>query len=142
MLLEECAEGGSIGKIQLVGNLLNRHIGIVNGADVDSYIRVENNGDITLEARGGSIGELAYEKDKDGNFKLDEQGKKIVSRYENNGVRILNSPKASSSNADANVGNVILRAQDNVYVTGVASFCDDSPASGACMSIFLIFWES
>ena len=30
MLLEECAEGGSIGKIQLVGNLLNRHIGILH----------------------------------------------------------------------------------------------------------------
>ena len=96
-------------------------MGVVNGTDAVNYIRAENNGDIVLEARGGSIGEPVYETDKDGNVLVDSNNKPIIYRDKNNGIRILNSVAASSSANDTNVSNVILRAQDNVYVTGVAS---------------------
>ena len=67
-----------------------------------NYIRAEKNGTITLEARGGSLGEAGTDTSADGKYKA------------NKGLRILNS-------GAANVSKVILKAQDNVYVTGVAS---------------------
>ncbi|MGM9568977.1 MAG: beta strand repeat-containing protein, partial [Phascolarctobacterium sp.] len=117
LMVRNISSGGDI----YLGSDQNIVMGVVNGTDAVNYIRAENNGDITLEARGGSIGEAAYETDENGNVELDEQGNPIISCYKNNGVRILNSAKASSSNDEANVSNVTLRARDNVYVTGVAS---------------------
>lgn len=96
-------------------------MGVVNGTDAKNYIRAENNGDIVLEARDGSIGEVEYEKDAQGNYVLDAQGNKIVARDTNNGVRILNAANKSTAETQNSITNVTLRASDSVYVTGVAS---------------------
>ena len=111
------SSGGDI----YLGSDQNIFMGVVNGTEAVNYIRAENNGDIVLEARGGDIGEFAYEKDAQGNDVLDAQDNRIVARDTNNGVRILNSANASNSVDDTNVSHVILKAHDNVYVTGVAS---------------------
>ena len=110
----------SSGNIYL-GSDQNIFMGVVNGTDAVNYIRAENNGDIVLEARGGSIGEPVNETDKDGNVLVDTNNKPIIYRDKNNGIRILNSATASSSANDTNVSNVVLRASDSVYLTGVAS---------------------
>ena len=106
LIVRNISSGGDI----FVGSDKSILMGVVNGADADSYIRAENNGDITLEARGGSIGEAAYEADS-----------QTISRESNNGVRILNAAAKSASATDPKVTNVTLLAQDNVYVTGIAS---------------------
>ena len=89
-----------------LGSDTNIVMSVVNGGEAVSYIRAENNGDITLEARNGSIGEAAYDNG-------------ILLRDTNNGVRILNSAREGS--ADGNVSHVKMHASDSVYVTGVAS---------------------
>lgn len=87
-----------------LGSDTDMFMGVVNGTEAVSYIRAENNGAITLEARNGSIGEAAYDN---GTLKRDA----------NNGVRILNSSVEDAGN----VSHVTLRASEDVYVTGVAS---------------------
>ena len=89
-----------------LGSDTNIVMSVVNGGEAVSYIRAENNGDITLEARNGSIGEAAYDNG-------------ILLRDTNNGVRILNS--AGEGSVDGNVSHVKMHASDSVYVTGVAS---------------------
>lgn len=106
LIVRNVSSGGDI----YLGSDKGILMGFVNGSDADSYIRAENNGDIVLEARGGSIGEVAYEADGT-----------TIKRDANNGVRILNSATKSSSASDKNATNVVLRASDSVYVTGVAS---------------------
>lgn len=117
LIVRNVSSGGDI----YLGSDKGILMGFVNGSDADSYIRAENNGDIVLEARGGSIGDVEYEKDAQGNYVLDAQGNKIVARDTNNGVRILNAASKSASASDEKVTNITLRASDSVYVTGVAS---------------------
>ena len=85
-------------------------MGEVNGTDAVNYIRAENNGSITLEARGGSIGEAETDTTDNKN------------RKSNKGVRILNSGSDNKS-------DVTLRAKDNVYVTGIASADGKTPTN-------------
>ncbi len=92
----------SSGKDIVLGSDKSILMGEVNDTDAVNYIRAENNGKITLEARGGSIGEA--DTNEDGT--LNRQG--------NKGIRVLNSGSANKS-------DVTLRAKENVYVTGVAS---------------------
>ena len=117
LMVRNISSGGDI----YLGSDQNIIMGVVNGTDAVNYIRAENNGDIVLEARGGSIGEPTYETDKDGNVLVDSNNKPIVYRGKNNGIRILNSASTAISNEDVNVSHVTLKASDNVYVTGVAS---------------------
>ena len=92
----------SSGKDIYLGSDTSILMGEVKGTDAVNYIRAENDGKITLEARGGSIGEA--DTNEDGT--LNRQG--------NKGIRILNSGSANKS-------DVTLRAKESVYVTGVAS---------------------
>lgn len=104
LLVRNVSSGGDI----YLGSDTDIMMGVVNGSEAVNYIRVENNGDIVLEARDGSIGDAIYDNG-------------MPKRNENKGVRILNAAKASTSADDENVSNVTLRASENVYVTGVAS---------------------
>lgn len=97
LLVRNASSGGDI----YLGSDTSIFMGVVNGSNVENYIRAENDGTIVLEARNGSIGEAIYEN---GELKRDE----------NQGVRILNS-------AASNTSHVTLHASDSVYVTGVAS---------------------
>lgn len=92
----------SSGKDIVLGSDQSILMGEVNGTDAVNYIRAENNGKITLEARGGSIGEAESDTTDNKN------------RKSNKGVRILNSGTENKS-------DVTLRAKENVYVTGIAS---------------------
>ena len=92
----------SSGKDIYLGSDTSILMGEVKGTDAVNYIRAENDGKITLEARGGSIGEA--DTKEDGTLKRDA----------NKGIRILNSGSENQS-------DVTLRAKENVYVTGVAS---------------------
>ena len=114
LIVRNISSGGDI----YLGSDQNIIMGVVNGTDAKNYIRAENNGDIVLEARGGSIGEAAYEDDGT-----------TIKRDENNGVRILNAASKSASATDSQVTNVTLRASDSVYVTGVASDNGQSAAT-------------
>ena len=98
LILRSISSGGDI----YLGSDASMVMGEVNGTEAVNYIRAENNGSITLEARGGSLGEA--ETDTDGK----------LSRKSNKGIRILNA-------ADENGSKVTLKAKDNVFVTGVAS---------------------
>ena len=110
LLVHNVSSGGDI----YLGSDTSIFMGVVNGSNVENYIRAENNGAIVLEARNGSIGEVEYVKDAEGNYVRDPAGNMVVARDTNNGVRILNS-------AVSNTSHVALRASDSVYVTGVAS---------------------
>ena len=114
LIVRNISSGGDI----YLGSDQNIIMGVVNGTDAKNYIRAENNGDIVLEARDGSIGEAAYENDDT-----------TIKRDENNGVRILNAASKSASATDSQVTNVTLRASDSVYVTGVASDDGQSAAT-------------
>lgn len=104
LLVRNVSSGGDI----YLGSDTDILMGIVSGSEAVNYIRVENNGDMVLEARDGSIGDAIYENG-------------VPKRDENKGVRILNAAKASTGADDKDVSNVTLRASENVYVTGVAS---------------------
>ena len=110
LLVHNVSSGGDI----YLGSDTSIFMGVVNGSNVENYIRAENDGAIVLEARNGSIGEVEYVKDAEGNYVRDAAGNMVVARDTNNGVRILNS-------AASNTSHVALRASDSVYVTGVAS---------------------
>ena len=92
----------SSGKDIYLGSDTSILMGEVQGTDAVNYICAENDGKITLEARGGSIGEAETDTANNKN------------RKSNKGVRILNSGSENQS-------DVTLRAKDNIYVTGVAS---------------------
>ena len=104
LLVRSVSSGGDI----YLGADTNILMGAVSSSGAVNYIRAENNGDIVLEARGGSIGEAAYNEG-------------VLQREENNGIRILNAAEGSASADVDAVTNVTLRAKENVYVTGVAS---------------------
>ncbi|MGM9569903.1 MAG: hypothetical protein ACI3XC_07470, partial [Phascolarctobacterium sp.] len=72
-----------------------------NGTSEDYYLRADGV-ELTLEARGGSIGEAVS----------DNVG---VSHTDNDGVRIKNVDAADTAS------KVVLKAKDDVYVKGVAS---------------------
>lgn len=114
LIVRNISSGGDI----YIGSDKSISMGVVNGTDAKNYIRAENNGDIVLEARDGSIGEAAYEDDD-----------ATIKRDTNNGVRILNAASKSASATDSQVTNVTLRASDSIYVTGVASANGQSAAT-------------
>ena len=108
LIVRSVSSGGDI----YLGSDKSILMGTVTGTDAVNYIRAENNGSITLEARGGSIGEAETDE------KLSEEDK----RKSNKGVRILNSGTENKS-------DVTLRAKDNVYVTGIASADGKTPTT-------------
>ena len=108
LIVRSVSSGGDI----YLGSDKSILMGTVTGTDAVNYIRAENNGSITLEARGGSIGKAETDE------KLSEEDK----RKSNKGVRILNSGTENKS-------DVTLRAKDNVYVTGIASADGKTPTT-------------
>ncbi|MGM9583851.1 MAG: hypothetical protein ACI3WU_09050, partial [Phascolarctobacterium sp.] len=102
LLVRNVSSGGDI----YLSSATDILMGVVNGTDAVNYIRAENGNDIVLEARGGSIGEVEYVKDAEGNYVLDAAGNKVVARDTNQGIRILNDARASSSAQDDDVSNV------------------------------------
>ncbi|MGM9582204.1 MAG: beta strand repeat-containing protein, partial [Phascolarctobacterium sp.] len=82
-----------------------------NSTSEDYYLRADGV-ELTIEARGGSIGEAVS----------DNAG---VSHTDNDGVRIKNVEEADT------VSKVVLKAKDNVYVKGVTSSSTGVAAQGA-----------
>lgn len=98
LILRSISSGGDM----YLGSDTSMVMGEINGTEAVNYIRAENNGSITLEARGGSLGEEETDENRN------------LSRKSNKGIRILNA-------GDKNGSQVTLKAKDNVFVTGVAS---------------------
>ncbi|MGM9519096.1 MAG: beta strand repeat-containing protein, partial [Phascolarctobacterium sp.] len=81
-----------------------------NGTSEDYYLRADGV-ELTIEARGGSIGEAV-------------NGNAGVSHTDNDGVRIKNVGTADAAS------KVILKVKDNVYVKGVTSSSTGEAAQG------------
>ena len=84
-----------------------------NGTAEDYYLRADGL-ELTIEARGGSIGEAVY-----------EQGASAPSYTANDGVRIKN---VAESDTDS---KVLLKAKNDIYVTTVTAANDGSTAEGS-----------